>query len=371
MKSQVMFMKELNKLRNSQNSQSFPEQQVRCVNQSADMVVSKQAFNLSLALILLLFLSSPRYEAGLLLEDHTPCSQYPSHKMYGDVLGNLITKFPFLRDGSSSGHETLLECLRNKFKKERIPLVHNSTVLQMKKNYGTKKRMVEQTSYVDTTIEPELAKRREELLDYSASHSNSSSSLEVLEMEAVGEDDTSYQEHLNFILRELAKKQPNLAEIKIRMRRTFFKRIEAMTLPTKKVMEIFPFLGIPQLMHHEMQMKFGIDMDRSLQTAIHELAPRIIRVVKEGSQKRFSPSLLEPTNERLEDAALLLLPELFKEKTEFLYCVEDEVHPCPTVVFHGSLNVLKADTISIRPDGLTLTTGKMTIAEALEYLFST
>ncbi|KAG5277318.1 hypothetical protein AALO_G00116150 [Alosa alosa] len=144
-----------------------------------------------------------------------------------------------------------------------------------------------------------------------------------------------------------------------------------MTLPTKKVMEIFPFLGIPQLMHHEMQMKFGIDMDRSLQTAIHELSPRIIRVVKEGSQKRFSPSLLEPTNERLEDAALLLLPELFKEKTEFLYSVEDEVHPCPTVVFHGSLNVLKADTISIRLDGLTLTTGKMTIAEALEYLFST
>ncbi|KAG5265076.1 hypothetical protein AALO_G00261170 [Alosa alosa] len=41
MKSQVMFMKELNKLRNSQNSQSFPEQ---C-------------------------------EAGLLLEDHTPRSQ--------------------------------------------------------------------------------------------------------------------------------------------------------------------------------------------------------------------------------------------------------------------------------------------------------
>ncbi|KAG5265075.1 hypothetical protein AALO_G00261160 [Alosa alosa] len=31
--------------------------------------------------------------------------------MYGDVLGSLITKFPFLRDGSSSGHETLLECL--------------------------------------------------------------------------------------------------------------------------------------------------------------------------------------------------------------------------------------------------------------------
>ncbi|XP_041912167.1 uncharacterized protein LOC121677468 isoform X2 [Alosa sapidissima] len=136
-------------------------------------------------------------------------------------------------------YETLLECFRNKFKKERIPLVHNSTVLQMKKKYGTKKRMVEHTSYVDTTIEPELAKRRAELLDYSASHSNSSSSLEVLELDAVGEDDTSYQEHLNYILRELAKKQPNLAEIKIRMRRTLFKRIEAITLPTEKVMEIF------------------------------------------------------------------------------------------------------------------------------------
>ncbi|XP_048085104.1 sterile alpha motif domain-containing protein 3-like [Alosa alosa] len=48
MKSQVMFMKELNKLRNSQNSQSFPEQ---C-------------------------------EAGLLLEDHTPRSQQEPPAFY-------------------------------------------------------------------------------------------------------------------------------------------------------------------------------------------------------------------------------------------------------------------------------------------------
>ena len=35
---------------------------------------------------------------------------------------------------------TLLECLRYKFKKERIPLVNASVVLQMRKEYGTKKR---------------------------------------------------------------------------------------------------------------------------------------------------------------------------------------------------------------------------------------
>ncbi|KAG5286638.1 hypothetical protein AALO_G00017160 [Alosa alosa] len=54
-----------------------------------------------------------------------------------------------------------------------------------------------------------------------------------------------------------------------------------------------------------------------------------------------------------------------------LHRVEDEVHPCPTVVFHGSLNELKADTISIRLDGLTLTTGKMTIAIAIDHSHST
>ena len=52
-------------------------------------------------------------------------------------------------------------------------------------------------------------------------------------------------------------------------------------------------------MRHEMQMRFGIETDRNLQTAIHELAPRILRVVKESSNKIFSPSLIEPTNERL------------------------------------------------------------------------
>lgn len=38
--------------------------------------------------------------------------------------------------------ETLLECLRNKFKKERSPLVNLATVQEMKKKFGAKRQRV-------------------------------------------------------------------------------------------------------------------------------------------------------------------------------------------------------------------------------------
>ncbi|XP_058625557.1 uncharacterized protein LOC131536560 isoform X2 [Onychostoma macrolepis] len=69
--------------------------------------------------------------------------EYPSHKIYSDVLGRLITRFPFLKDTSPSGHDTLLHCLRNKFKKERIPLVHSSAVQETKKKCGVKRNALD------------------------------------------------------------------------------------------------------------------------------------------------------------------------------------------------------------------------------------
>ncbi|KAL0969715.1 hypothetical protein UPYG_G00231350 [Umbra pygmaea] len=40
----------------------------------------------------------------VLFDSITKHTWYPNHKMYGDVLGSLITCFTFLKDGSSSGY---------------------------------------------------------------------------------------------------------------------------------------------------------------------------------------------------------------------------------------------------------------------------
>ncbi|XP_063072346.1 sterile alpha motif domain-containing protein 3-like [Engraulis encrasicolus] len=95
----------------------------------------------------------------VLFDNITKHTWYPSHKMYGDVLGTLTMKYPFLKDGSSSGHATLLECLRNKFKKERRPLLNSALVEEMKVKYGSKKRTSAQMTDCHSSTQM-LAKRR-------------------------------------------------------------------------------------------------------------------------------------------------------------------------------------------------------------------
>ncbi len=46
---------------------------------------------------------------------------------------------------------------------------------------------------------------------------------------------------------ELCKRQPDYTNIKNRMRRTLFKSVDLMTKSTREVMDMFPFLGLPQL----------------------------------------------------------------------------------------------------------------------------
>ena len=69
----------------------------------------------------------------------------------------------------------------------------------------------------------------------------------MLELEVVGEDDHSYQVHINAIKDELRRRQPDIPIIMDRMRRTLYKRRENMGNPTEEVMEMFPFLRVPEL----------------------------------------------------------------------------------------------------------------------------
>ncbi|XP_051572586.1 uncharacterized protein LOC127451722 isoform X2 [Myxocyprinus asiaticus] len=175
----------------------------------------------------------------VLFDNITKHTWYPNHTIYADVLGSLITKFPFLKDCSASGHDTLLQCLRNKFKKERISLVRSSTIQEL----GVKRNLMDHTSSDGLGFEEEHAKRRKTTHPIYTQEN----------LENMGEDETSFQEHISAINTELRRGQPDYTEIKNHMRQTLFKRLELMEKPTKEVMDMFPFLGVPQLIWKRMQ----------------------------------------------------------------------------------------------------------------------
>ncbi|KAB5555232.1 hypothetical protein PHYPO_G00031100, partial [Pangasianodon hypophthalmus] len=108
----------------------------------------------------------------------------------------------------------------------------------------------------------------------------------VLDLEVMAEDETGFREHINAITLELRKSNPSYSEVKKRMKSTLFQRVQIMERPAAEVMEQFPFLGVPQLMLHEMTMRFGTDLAKNMETSLNEMAPNTIRSSKGGSQKK-------------------------------------------------------------------------------------
>nr|XP_055051239.1 sterile alpha motif domain-containing protein 3-like isoform X2 [Misgurnus anguillicaudatus] len=389
MKHQVTFMKELNKLKNLETGTEVPH--MSCIQQEpCDPIVAQPCpavYNLPVfppELQAALQRKDPSFKkkdkshirallVQVLFDSITKHTWYPSHKIYGDVLGSLITRFPFLKDGSRSGYDTLLECLRNKFKKERIPLVSSSIVMEMKEKYGIKRKSDRQTD--SRSQHQKNAKCRREPLEIMAYNDSACSEI-VLDLEVIGEDETSFQQHINAITLELRKSNPNYSEVKNRMKRTLFQRVQIMERPASEVMEQFPFLGVPQLMLHEMTMRFGTDLVRNMETSLNKMAPNIIRSAKEGSQKKLYTNLMSTAEENTEglvrNAALILLPALFKENANFLYCVNSEPKgPTPTIVFSGSPDLLKPESVSIVMDNVTIIKEAIIdMTQAVECLFA-
>ncbi|KAG5264064.1 hypothetical protein AALO_G00271730 [Alosa alosa] len=110
-----------------------------------------------------------------------------------------------------------------------------------------------------------------------------------------------------------------------RMRQTVYKRVEQMGKPTEEAMEMFPFLWVSELMHHEMKLRFGLDLELSLHNTLSILTPDVIRVADSGSQRERLSSLRDTNTDDLQkSAAVLILPALFKEDDKFLYCLDKE-----------------------------------------------
>ncbi|XP_067296379.1 uncharacterized protein [Pseudorasbora parva] len=129
-------------------------------------------------------------------------------------------------------------------------------------------------------------------------------------------------------------------------------------------------------MLHEMTMRFGTDLAKNMETSLNEMAPSIIRSAKEGSKKNLYANLFGPAEEIPEglvrNAALILLPALFKENVSFLYCVDSEPKgPAPTVVLNGSPDPLKAESVSIIMDNVNIIReADIDMTQAVEGLFA-
>ena len=121
---------------------------------------------------------------------------------------------------------------------------------------------------------------------------------------------TSFKEHIKAINQEMRKKQPDYAQIKIKMRRTLFQRIEQMKGPTEKViswsstackynllkpgninlrMVVFNVLFTVMIlcvlkMHYEMMMQFGTDMENNMQNALNVMAPTSSELQSRGKK---------------------------------------------------------------------------------------
>lgn len=108
-----------------------------------------------------------------------------------------------------------------------------------------------------------------------------------------------------------------------------------------------------------MRLRFGQDMELNLQNALTTITPNIIRAAQQGNHKEqlttwlteattdgmapadfFSSSPLTPSItsiklwfyenkvsfdilDHLKSAAILILPELFKERSKFFYCLDE------------------------------------------------
>ncbi|KAG5265803.1 hypothetical protein AALO_G00246540 [Alosa alosa] len=132
-----------------------------------------------------------------------------------------------------------------------------------------------------------------------------------------------------------------------RTRQTVYKRVEQMGKPTEEVMEMFQFLWVSELMHHEMK---GADS---------------------GSQRERLSSLRDTNTDDLQkSAAVLILPALFKEDAKFLYCLDEEpLSVFPTIIFQGGDTPLLARRASIKMDGITIASGEMDVPHALQCKF--
>ncbi|XP_047128597.2 uncharacterized protein LOC124809088 [Hydra vulgaris] len=151
-----------------------------------------------------------------LYDDINKFTLYLSSTQFSDVLATICSKYPYLNDfpsrsGSSSQQylllPTLLESLKNKFKKERLPLINIETVAIHKRTFGNPGRG---RKGAEDCLENEEACSR--------THRDLPHSLPI------GEDDLTVAKHHQDMLMEYRKLRPDMSMLIDRQKRSWFVR---------------------------------------------------------------------------------------------------------------------------------------------------
>ncbi|KAK7175612.1 hypothetical protein R3I93_002520 [Phoxinus phoxinus] len=292
-------------------------------------------------------------------------TMYPSHTQYVDLMRSVLMSFPFLREKYGSGFDALLESLRNKFKKERKPLVHLDEVARMKEKYSSSIAGCKRASTNDE--EPVCSKTKMPASD---------------NFEDDGEDEHSIAQHVKCMQMESRKLRPNLDLIRQRLKRTKKYRAEYISQhSTKEVLCQFPCLRRPIFLLEEMNNSTHIDIDKCVLSNLRKLSPQLVEKAPNTDLKQMlkrTLALCETEVERngqMVNAAILLLPSLFKEKESALYVInQDPPHPTPAIVLKDceNGNPLTSGSISIRMDGEDMVEddGGIDISLAVSLLYS-
>ncbi|XP_058841425.1 uncharacterized protein LOC131697435 [Acipenser ruthenus] len=194
-----------------------------------------------------------------------------------------------------------------------------------------------------------------------------------------GEDEHSIAKHLDSIRKEITKLRPNIEAICDSMNRTVHTRERMMEKKsTEEVLGLFPFLKHPKLLLHEVELRFGVNLERNLMSGLSRMVDPIFRL-SSGHLLTTVMSYIEDASDKTQEnglrmnAALLLLPALFRERENLLFVV-DQVppSPTPTIVFKGTTSPLAADDISVCVDGIEILSDYpgMDITLAVECIFS-
>ncbi|XP_053370935.1 sterile alpha motif domain-containing protein 3-like isoform X1 [Clarias gariepinus] len=279
-------------------------------------------------------------------------TMYPTHLQYIGLLSTLITDYPFLRESIGSGYDSLLESLKNKFKKERRPLVANAEIQRIKARWAGRKR------------------------PHETAETNPRTTVDA------GEDDRSIKEHLRVIKEETEKLRPNLELIKEKMALVkCYQRNFVSNHSTEETLSEFPCFRLAKILLWIMRDHTTVDVDQQILTQLAVMAPQVLRVSRSPLKEKFRCKIEDCVDGRMKkglqlEAAILLLPALFKEDPGLLFEVEGHAQTSPSDIQTPKMllkgcregHPMQYDHIVLMLDGQLITNESEDISMALGLL---
>ncbi|XP_048119848.1 sterile alpha motif domain-containing protein 3-like isoform X2 [Alosa alosa] len=258
--------------------------------------------------------------------------------MYNDSCSALVAKYNFLRDHTGKGYESWHQMIKNKFKKERRPLVFIPEIQQKK---TSSKTPPETTSTAIMTVDG---------------------------TSTLGEDAISLGCHREKMQAECHKKHPNLSILQDKMARTRVERtVYLENHSTMETLDEYPALRFPIVLLAETNHQLDVDVDRSIMSGMGIVARKII----EECQRRATGRDLFKMYDDAKDAfaeeshrglqlilATFLLPHLFREDPNAIYLInKDPEVPTPVLIITG--NPFLEATFGVRLDYTDILTHKV------------